>query len=69
MRHTTHKLIVSLDIVVLVELLATTLANKHMATVLPNVVLTRHLQRLESLVTDIAGVNPLCLSFALSLPH
>ena len=54
-----HKLFVSFDAVVGVELLATTLAGKHMATVLPNFVLTRHLQRLESFVTDITGVNPL----------
>ena len=38
-----------------VELLATTLAGKHMATVLQNFVLARHLQRLESFVTDITG--------------
>ena len=44
-----------------VELLATTLAGKHMATVLPNFVLTRHLQRLESFVTDITGMNPVSL--------
>ena len=51
----------SVDAVVGVELLATTLAGKHMATVLPNFVLARHLQRLESFVTDITGVNPLSL--------
>ena len=56
-----HKLIVSVDAVVGVELLATTLAGKHMATVLPNIVLARHWQRLESFVTDITGVNPLSL--------
>ena len=67
-RLATHKLIVSVDAVVGVELLATTLAGKHMATVLPNFVLARHLQRLESFVTDITGVNPLSLSCALS-PH
>ena len=44
----THKLIVSVDAVVGVELLATTLAGKHIATVLPNFVLARNLQRLES---------------------
>ena len=60
-RLTTHKLIVSVDAVVGVELLATTLAGKNMATVLPNFVLARHLQRLESFVTDIIGVNPLSL--------
>ena len=60
-RLATHKLIVSVDAVVGVELLATTLAGKHMATVLPNFVLARHLQRLESFVTNITGVNPLSL--------
>ena len=55
-RLTTHKLIVSVDDAVGLELLATTLANKHMATVL-----VRRWQRLESLVTDITGVNPLSL--------
>ena len=56
-----HKLIVSLYAVVGVELLATTLADKHIATVLSNFVLARHLQRLESFVTDITGVNTLSL--------
>ena len=60
-RLTTHKLIVSVDAVVGVELLATTLAVKNMATVLPNFVLARHLQRLERFVTGITGVNPLYL--------
>ena len=36
MRLTTHKLIVSVDAVVGVELLATTPAGKHIASVLPN---------------------------------
>jgi hypothetical protein len=40
-----------------VELLATTIAGKHMATVLPNFVLAMHLQRLESFVTDITEVS------------
>ena len=62
-----HKLIVSVDTVVRFELLATILAGKHMDTVLPNVVLARHLQRLESFVTNITGVNPLSLSLSLSL--
>ena len=57
----THKLIVSLDAVVGVELLATTLAGRPMATMLPNCVLARHLKILESFVTDITGVNPLSL--------
>ena len=60
-RLATHKLIVSADAVVGVTLLATTLSGKHMTTVLPNFVLARHLQRLESFVTDITGVNPLSL--------
>ena len=60
-RLATHKLIVSADAAVGVELLSTTLAGKHMATVLPNFVLARHLQRLESVVTDITEVNPLFL--------
>ena len=61
LRLATHKLIVSADAVVGVTLLATTLAGKHMATVLQNFVLVRHLQRLESFVTDITGVIPLSL--------
>ena len=46
------------------EILATTLADKHMANVLPNYVLVMHWKRLEILVTDITEVNPvsLCLS-------
>ena len=60
-RLATHKLIVSVNAVVGVELLATNLAGKHMATVLPNIVLARHLQRLENFVTDITEVNPLSL--------
>jgi hypothetical protein len=55
-----------LDAVVGVELLATTLADKHMAPVLPNFVLARHLQRLKSFVTDITEVNS--LSFMLCPP-
>ena len=54
------------DAVVGVELFTTILAGKHMATVLPNCVLARHLQRLESFVTDITGVNP--LSFLCFVP-
>ena len=61
MRFATHKLIVSVDAVVGVELLDTSLAGKHMATVLPNFVLARHLQRLESFITDITEVNPFSL--------
>ena len=55
-RHAKHKLIVSVDAVVGVELLVSTLADKHIATVL-----AKQLQRLESFVTDITGVNPLSL--------
>ena len=71
-RLATHKLIVSADAVVGVELLAKTLAGKHIATVLPNFVLAKHLQRLESFVTYITGVNPLsvvCPSLSLVPPH
>ena len=56
-----HKLIESVDAVVGVELLATTLSGKHMTTLLPNFVLASHLQRLEIFVTDITGMNPLSL--------
>ena len=56
-----HKLVVSVDAIVGVELLATTIAGKHMATVLPNYVLVWHLQRLESFFTDITEVNPFTL--------
>ena len=55
MRFATHKLIVSTDAVVGVELLATTLAGKHMATVLPNFVLARHL-RCVAIVSHTCGV-------------
>ena len=57
-RLATHKLTVSVEAVVRVELLATTLAGKHIATVLPYFVLAKHLQRVESFITDITGVNP-----------
>ena len=60
-RLATHKIIVSVDAVVGVELLATTLAGKHIASVLPNFVLARHLQRLDRFFTDITGVHPLSL--------
>ena len=53
-----EKLLVSVDASVDVELLATALADKHMANVLPNHVLVIHWQRLEILVTDITEVNP-----------
>ena len=61
LRLATHKLIVSFDAVIGVGLLATTFAGKQMATVLPNFVLARPLQSLESFVTNITGVNPLSL--------
>ena len=60
-RLATHKLIVSIDAAVGVELLATTLAGNHFATVLPNFVLASYLQRLEIFVTYFKGVNPLSL--------
>jgi hypothetical protein len=60
-RLATYKLLVSVDTVVGVELLATTLAGKYIATVLPNFVLAKHLQRPDSFVTDLTGVNPLSL--------
>ena len=53
-RLATHKLLVSVDDVVG---LATTLADKYMATVLLNCVLVKCWKRLESLVTDITVVN------------
>ena len=55
-----EKLLVSGDANDVVELLATTLADKHIANVL-----VMHWQRLEFLVTDIREVEPvsLCLSW------
>ena len=67
-RLATRKLLVSADAVAGLKPLATTLAYKHMATVLPNVVVIGCSQRLESLVTDITEVNHLSLSCSLS-PH
>ena len=67
-RLATKKLLVSVDAVVGLELFAITLADKHMATVLPNCVLVRRSQRLESLVKDITGVNPLYI-MGFVLPH
>ena len=55
------RLILSIDVVVGLALLATTLADKHIGTLLPTYVLLRRSQRLESLVTYITGVNPLSL--------
>ena len=54
----TKKLFVSVDAFVGPRLFATTLADKHMATVLPNCVLVRHSQGLKSLVTYFTLVNP-----------
>ena len=57
-RLATHKLFVSVDAVVVVEILATTLAGKNMATVLPNFVLARHSGVLIFLLKPIcAGVD------------
>ena len=68
LRLATHKLIVSFDAVVGVELLATTLTGKHIATVLPNFVLARHLQRLKKLCDRHYRVEP-SLSLVLCSPH
>ena len=54
-RLATHKLLVSADANVGVELLGTTLADKKLATVLPNFVLDMCWQRLESLVKTLQG--------------
>ena len=62
-RLATHKLIGPVAAVVGVELLGTTLAGKHIATVLPNCELARHLQRLENFVTNITGMHPLSLLY------
>ena len=56
-RLATHKLLVSVDAIVGLELFATTLEDKHM----PSLVLVRSWQRLESLVTDMPGVNSVYL--------
>ena len=64
-RLATKKLLGSVDAFVGLELLARTLADKHMATVLPNCVLIRRSQRLERLVTGITEVNPFsCMSLS-----
>ena len=67
-RLSTKKLLVSVDSVVGLELLATTFSGKHIATVLPNCLLVKPLQRHEIFVTDITGVNPLSLT-CLVIPH
>ena len=64
----THKLLKSVDALVGLELLAATLADKHMATVLSNSVLVRRWQRHVSLVTDITGGEPY-ISFLCLVPH
>ena len=65
-RLATKKLLMSVEVVVGLKLLGTTLADKHMATMLLDCVLVRRTKRLESLVTDITGVNP--LSFVCFFP-
>ena len=60
-RLATHKLLVSVDAAVGLEPLDTTLTDKHMTIVLPNVVLVRRWHSLESLVIDSTGENPLSL--------
>ena len=55
MRLDTKRLLLCVDAVAGLELLATSLADKHMATMLPNYVLLRRSQRLVSLVTNIKG--------------
>ena len=57
----TKNLLVSGNAVVGLALLATTLAAKHLATLLSDCVLVRRMQRLESPFKDITGVNPLSL--------
>ena len=57
-RLSTHKRLMFVDTMVGLEVLATTLADKHIANVLPNLVLVRRWQRLESRGKDLkAGVN------------
>ena len=51
-----------------VELLSTTHADKHMANVLPNLVLVMRWQRLEILVADNREVNPVSLRLSLIPP-
>ena len=48
-----EKLLLSVDATVGLEIFATTLAEKHMANVLPTLLLFLCLKRLDSLVTDI----------------
>ena len=58
MRLENKKQILSIEGVVSLALLATTVADKHIGTVLPTYVLLRRSQRFESLVRYITGVNP-----------
>ena len=58
----TKTLLLSIDAGVGLELLATTLADKHMATVLPNYVLVSRFQIIEIPVAYITRVNPLSLA-------
>ena len=67
MRLANKNFLVSVDAIV-PELLATTLADKYMATLLPNYVLVRRAQSLESIVRDITWVNPFSL-MCFFLPH
>ena len=60
-RLATHKLSVSVDEIVCLELIATSLEDKYTNTVLPNFVVVRCWQRLECPVTDILWVTPLPL--------
>ena len=67
MRLATKKLLVSVDSVVGLEPLATTLTDTHMATVRPNCVLVSRLQRFISLDTYITVVKLFFL--VCSVPH
>ena len=60
-RLATQEIIVPVESVVGLEPLSSTLSYKHMPILEPNIVLVRRWQRLESLVTDIRGVNILSL--------
>ena len=54
-RLATKKVLVSVDAIFGIELLATTLADKHMAIVLPNCVLVRRFQNLKALSHILQG--------------
>ena len=68
-RLATHKLLVSVHDVAGLELFVTTLADKHMATVLPNLVLVKRRQRHESLVTNITRGEPSLSLLCFVPPH